>query len=78
MIKDHSIFTKLSQQNTYRYNNNTQSLPNMLTLIIIIICKANSVRAFLQRNLNQCSLHVKSLEYFTYVKPILEYIAMLQ
>jgi len=39
----------------------------------IITCKANSVRAFLQRNLSQCSHHVKSLAYFTYVRPILEY-----
>ena len=41
--------------------------------IDIITCKANSILAFLQRNLSQCSLHVKSLAYFTYVRPVLEY-----
>ena len=39
----------------------------------IITCKANSILAFLQRNLSQCSLHVKCLAYFTYVRPVLEY-----
>ena len=38
-----------------------------------ITSKANSVRALLQRNLRQCSHQVKSLAYFTYVRPILEY-----
>jgi len=41
---------------------------------IINICnKANSARAFLQRNLRNCSPSVKSLAYNTYVKPIVEY-----
>ena len=35
--------------------------------------KANSIRAFLQRNLNQCHQSVKSTFYITYVHPILEY-----
>ena len=35
--------------------------------------KANSIRAFLQRNLNQCHQLVKSTCYITYVRPILEY-----
>jgi len=35
--------------------------------------KANSTRAFLQRNLNQCQQSVKSARYITYVRPILEY-----
>ena len=38
--------------------------------IDIITCKANSILAFLQRNLSQCSLRVKSLAYFTYVRPV--------
>jgi len=35
--------------------------------------KANSTRGFLQRNLRQCSIDVKSLAYVTYVRPIVEY-----
>ena len=35
--------------------------------------KANSMRAFLQRNLNQSHQSVKSTCYITYVRPILEY-----
>ena len=35
--------------------------------------KANSNRAFLQRNLSQCQSSVKSACYTTYVRPILEY-----
>lgn len=35
--------------------------------------KANSTRAFLQRNLNHCQIAVKSACYNTYVRPILEY-----
>ena len=37
--------------------------------------KANGVStiAFLQRNLKKCSSSIKSLAYFTYVMPILEY-----
>ena len=35
--------------------------------------KANGVLAFLQRNLKKCSSSIKSLAYFTYVRPILEY-----
>ena len=31
------------------------------------------MRAFLQRNLRQCSFKVKSIAYLTYVYPILEY-----
>ena len=38
--------------------------------IDIITCKANSILAFLHRNLSQCSLRVKSLAYFTYVRPV--------
>ena len=38
-----------------------------------ICSKANSVLAFLQSNLRQCSTTVKSLAYFTYVQPIVEY-----
>ena len=41
--------------------------------IIIITCKANSVSGFLQINLSQSSRQVKSLTYFTNVRPILEY-----
>ena len=37
------------------------------------INKANSTRGFLQRNLRQCSINVKSLAYVTYVRPIVEY-----
>ena len=41
---------------------------------VVAICnKANSTRAFLQRNLRQCSPTIKSLAYLTYVQPILEY-----
>ena len=32
-----------------------------------------AVLGFLQRNLRQCSLSIKSLAYLTYVRPILEY-----
>ena len=40
---------------------------------IVAICnKADSTRAFLQRNLRQCSPTIKSLAYPTYVRPILE------
>ena len=35
--------------------------------------KANSTRGFLQRNLRQCSINVRSLAYVTYVRPIVEY-----
>ncbi len=35
--------------------------------------KANAVHGFLQRNLRKCSTSIKSLAYFTYVRPILEY-----
>ena len=35
--------------------------------------KANSTRAFLQRNLNQCQPSVKSACYTTYIHPTLEY-----
>ena len=35
--------------------------------------KANAVHGFLQRNLRKCSTSIKSLTYFTYVRPILEY-----
>jgi len=38
-----------------------------------IINKANSTRGFLQRNIRQCSIHVKLLAYVTYVRPIVEY-----
>ena len=39
--------------------------------------KANRVLAFLQRNLNKCSSSIKSLAYFTYVRPILEYASIM-
>ena len=35
--------------------------------------KANAVHGFLQRNLRKCSISIKSLAYFMYVRPILEY-----
>ena len=35
--------------------------------------KANSTRAFLQRNLKQCQASVKSACYTTYIRPMLEY-----
>ena len=35
--------------------------------------KANSTKAFLQRNLNQCQPSVKSACYTTYIRPTLEY-----
>ena len=35
--------------------------------------KANGVLTFLQRNLKKCSSSIKSLAYFTYIRPILEY-----
>lgn len=41
--------------------------------IVAISNKANSMRAFLQRNLRQCSPSTKSLAYLTYVRPIVEY-----
>ena len=38
------------------------------------ICKkANSARAFLQRNTNKCPRHIKSRCYTTYVRPTMEY-----
>ena len=41
---------------------------------IINICnKAYATRAFLQRNLRQCSPTIKALAYKTYVRPIVEY-----
>ena len=43
----------------------------------IISRKANSVYAFLKRNLRQCSLSIKSLAYLTYVRPILEYASII-
>ena len=43
----------------------------------IISHKANSVYAFLKRNLRQCSLSIKSLAYLTYVRPILEYASII-
>ena len=38
-----------------------------------ITSKANSTRAFLQRNLSQCQRSVKCACYNTYVRPTLEY-----
>ena len=38
--------------------------------------KANGVLSFLQRNLKKCSSSIKSLSYFTYVRPILEYVSI--
>ena len=43
----------------------------------IISRKANSVYAFLKRNLRQCSPSIKSLAYLTYVRPILEYASII-
>jgi hypothetical protein len=37
--------------------------------------KANSTRAFLQRNFNRCSRRIKEATYETYVRPIAEYAA---
>jgi len=39
----------------------------------IISHKSSAVLRFLQRNLRQCYLPIKSLAYLTYVRPILEY-----
>ena len=70
MIKDHLIRKITSAKYlgvTVTYN------LSWTKHVDIITCKANSVHTFLQRNLSQCSRHVKSLAYFTYVRPILEY-----
>ena len=50
-----------------------QSKLNWKPHIHNITKKANSVRAFLQRNLSNCSRPVKEQAYKTYVRPILEY-----
>ena len=52
------------------------SIDNKLTWNTHIdsICKkANSTRAFLQRNTRMCPRHIKSRCYTTYVRPTLEY-----
>ena len=69
MIKDHLIRKVTSAK--YLGVTITHNL-SWTKHVDTVTCKANSVRAFLQRNLSQCSLHVKSLAYFTYVRPILE------
>ena len=50
-----------------------QSKLNSKPHIHNITKKANSVRAFLQRNLSNCPRPVKEQAYKTYVRPILEY-----
>ena len=50
-----------------------QSKLNWKPHIHNITKKANSVRAFLQRNLSNCPRPVKEQAYKTYVRPILEY-----
>ena len=39
----------------------------------MITSKANSTRGFLQCNLAKCPMHVKRLNYTTFVHPILDY-----
>jgi len=39
--------------------------------------KAHSVRGFLQRNLRQCSILVKSKAYLAFVRPIVEYASVI-
>ena len=50
-----------------------QSKLNWKPHIHNITKKANSVRAFLQRNLSNCPCPVKEQAYKSYVRPILEY-----
>ena len=38
-----------------------------------IVCKANSVNAFLRRNINSCPSHIRKMCYLAMVQPILEY-----
>ena len=70
MIKDHPIRKVTSAK--YLGVTITHNL-SWNKHVDIITCKANSVRGFLRRNLSQCSCQVKSLAYFTYVRPNLEY-----
>ena len=72
---------------TYRINNTPISKVTHTKYLGVTLCQnlswsrhidnitseANSIRALLQRNFRQCSQHLKSLAYFTYVRPILEY-----
>ena len=46
---------------------------NFNTHIDVITKKANSTRAFLQRNFSRCSRKIKEATYKTYVRPIIEY-----
>ena len=46
---------------------------NFNTHVDATVKKANSVSAFLHRNLRQCNRKVKQATYFTYVRPIVEY-----
>ena len=71
----------------YRINNHSIHKVSLLNILGVIIDhnlswsaligavsrKANGVLAFLQKNLKKCSSSIKSLAYFTYVRPILEY-----
>ena len=45
--------------------------------VSIITSKAHSVRGFLQRNLKQYSTTVKSKAYLAFVRPIVEYTAVI-
>ena len=42
-----------------------------------VVNKAHSVRGFLQRNLRQCSISVKSKAYLALVRPIVEYASVI-
>ena len=48
---------------------------NFNTHVDAVAKKANSIRAFLGRNLSQCSRSIKEGMYKTYVRPIVEYAA---
>jgi len=69
-IRDHPIWKVTSAK--YLGITITQNL-SWSKHIDTITSKVNSVRAFLQRNLSQCPPRVKSIAYFTYVRPIFEY-----
>jgi len=69
-IHDHMVQQVTSTKYLGVTINHNLSWSNHITQIC---SKANSVLAFLRRNLRQCSTAVKSLAYFTYVQPIVEY-----
>jgi hypothetical protein len=54
---------------------NVDSKLNFNTHVDITVKKANATRAFLGRNISQCSKSIKEATYKTYVRPILEYAA---